>query len=198
MSANCQLMSSACALISTPIGTAYDTLGASGLTHSLNEPSCTNICTNPSLLSTVLKVPPDALSTGSCPKRWRKPLRRFIRIKIGASDEGKYGIKTMYITDLLSLGRLRPSVGVHTVFDPHLLAGARYIPYPPLAHALRYVVELCAVFCAVGTGYRKKCTLTGQAIWEGTSGEVGTSDRDGGGDGKHKHEQGAWARASAT
>lgn len=49
-------MSHACACISVPIATAYDTLGESGLTHSLNEPDCVGVFTNAELLPTLSKV----------------------------------------------------------------------------------------------------------------------------------------------
>ncbi|EKM52287.1 uncharacterized protein PHACADRAFT_260590 [Phanerochaete carnosa HHB-10118-sp] len=55
-SANWQLISLACCSISTPIATAYDSLGESGLQHSLNEPGCVAIFTNADLLSVVSKV----------------------------------------------------------------------------------------------------------------------------------------------
>ncbi|KAG5643653.1 hypothetical protein DXG03_000533 [Asterophora parasitica] len=55
-SPNWQLISHACASISTTIATAYDTLGESGLTHSLNEPECIGIFTNAELLPTLQKV----------------------------------------------------------------------------------------------------------------------------------------------
>lgn len=61
-SPNWQLIAHACSSISTPIATAYDTLGEDGLTHSLNEPSCIGLFTNAELLSTVLKVLPNAPS----------------------------------------------------------------------------------------------------------------------------------------
>ena len=41
------------------IATAYDTLGESGLTHSLNEPECVGVFTNADLLPTVLRVLPN-------------------------------------------------------------------------------------------------------------------------------------------
>lgn len=53
---NWQLVSQGCALISTPIATAYETLGEEGLAHSLNEPESIGLFTNPELLPTVLKV----------------------------------------------------------------------------------------------------------------------------------------------
>ncbi|KAF9232892.1 hypothetical protein BU15DRAFT_90547 [Melanogaster broomeanus] len=55
-SVNWQLMSHACSTISTPVATAYDTLGESGLTHSLNEPNCVGIFTNAELLPTLAHV----------------------------------------------------------------------------------------------------------------------------------------------
>jgi long-chain acyl-CoA synthetase len=51
-----------CACISTPIATAYDTLGEEGLTHSLNEPNSVGIFTNAELLPTLLKVLPNTPS----------------------------------------------------------------------------------------------------------------------------------------
>jgi long-chain acyl-CoA synthetase len=55
-------MSHACASISTPVATAYDTLGEAGLTHSINEPDCVGIFTNEELLSTLLTVLPNTPS----------------------------------------------------------------------------------------------------------------------------------------
>ncbi|KAG6331447.1 hypothetical protein ID866_7643 [Astraeus odoratus] len=55
-SVNWQLMAHACSTIATPVATAYDTLGESGLTHSLNEPNCVGIFTNADLLPTLSRV----------------------------------------------------------------------------------------------------------------------------------------------
>ncbi|KAJ3727394.1 long-chain-fatty-acid-CoA-ligase [Lentinula raphanica] len=55
-SVNWQLMAHACGSISTTIATAYDTLGESGLTHSLNEPECVGLFTNAELLPTLHNV----------------------------------------------------------------------------------------------------------------------------------------------
>lgn len=49
-------MAHACSSISTPIATAYDTLGEEGLTHSLNEPNCIGLFTNADLLPTLQRV----------------------------------------------------------------------------------------------------------------------------------------------
>lgn len=53
---NWQLVSHACSTISTPVATAYDTLGEDGLTHSLNEPNCVGIFTNAELLPILRRV----------------------------------------------------------------------------------------------------------------------------------------------
>ncbi|KAJ8586849.1 acetyl-CoA synthetase-like protein [Rhizopogon salebrosus TDB-379] len=55
-SGNWQLMSHACTTIGVPVATAYDTLGESGLTHSLNEPNCVGVFTNAELLVTLKNV----------------------------------------------------------------------------------------------------------------------------------------------
>ncbi|KAF8331842.1 long-chain-fatty-acid-CoA-ligase [Cantharellus anzutake] len=53
---NWQLMSHACASIGVTIATAYETLGEEGLKHSLSEPDCVGVFTNPDLLPTLSKV----------------------------------------------------------------------------------------------------------------------------------------------
>ncbi|KAF8602178.1 long-chain-fatty-acid-CoA-ligase [Ceratobasidium sp. AG-I] len=55
-SVNWQLIGHACAAIGTPIATAYDTLGESGLQHSLAEPECQGVYTNADLLPTLSRV----------------------------------------------------------------------------------------------------------------------------------------------
>ncbi len=49
-------MANAWWLIGTTIATAYDTLGESGLEHSLNEPECVGLFTNAELLPTLYNV----------------------------------------------------------------------------------------------------------------------------------------------
>ncbi|CAE6411279.1 unnamed protein product, partial [Rhizoctonia solani] len=58
-SVNWQMMGHACAAIGTPIATAYDTLGESGLQHSLDEPECQGVFTNADLLPTLARVLPN-------------------------------------------------------------------------------------------------------------------------------------------
>ena len=55
-SVNWQLVSHACASIGVTIATAYETLGEEGLNHSLSEPGCVGVFTNPDLLPTLAKV----------------------------------------------------------------------------------------------------------------------------------------------
>jgi len=55
-SLNWQLMALGCAWIGTTIATAYDSLGESGLQHSLNEPDCGAVFTNADLLPVVANV----------------------------------------------------------------------------------------------------------------------------------------------
>jgi len=55
-SVNWQMMSFGCSSISVTIATAYDTLGESGLTHSLNEPECVAVFTNADLFPVLAKV----------------------------------------------------------------------------------------------------------------------------------------------
>ncbi|TBU40745.1 long-chain-fatty-acid-CoA-ligase [Dichomitus squalens] len=59
---NWQLISFGNQFIGTAIATAYDTLGESGLQHSLNEPECIGIFTNAELLPVVANVAGDVPS----------------------------------------------------------------------------------------------------------------------------------------
>ncbi len=56
LSVNWQLMSHACACIGVPIATAYDTLGESGLTHSLKRARLRRCFYNAELLPTLSKI----------------------------------------------------------------------------------------------------------------------------------------------
>ena len=101
-SANWQLVSFACCSISTPIATAYDSLGESGLEHSLSEPGCAAIFTNAELLPVVSKV------VGKVPT-----LRLVIydgEPATGLVDKiqsARYGIKVVSIDELRAVGRTK-------------------------------------------------------------------------------------------
>jgi len=97
---NWQLLSHACGAISVPIATAYDTLGESGLAHSLNEPECVGVFTNLELLPTLARVLVDT------------PTVRVVIYDGDASpklvDELKSkreGIKVLHIDELRQLGK---------------------------------------------------------------------------------------------
>lgn len=53
---------------------------------------------------------------------------------------------------------------VATVYGHHLPAGDRYLAYLPLAHVLEYIVELCALFMGVTSGYARPKTLTDASV----------------------------------
>ncbi|KAF9441656.1 long-chain-fatty-acid-CoA-ligase [Macrolepiota fuliginosa MF-IS2] len=96
---NWQIISQGCALISSTVATAYDTLGEAGLIHSLNEPECIGVFANSDLLPMVGKVLP------------RTPTVRYIvydgKPRSGALDRlyaVNRDIKALHIDDLLKVG----------------------------------------------------------------------------------------------
>ncbi|KAG5730358.1 Long-chain-fatty-acid--CoA ligase 2 [Termitomyces sp. T112] len=62
-------------------------------------------------------------------------------------------------------GNLIASVGsvVH-VFGHHLPVRGRYLAYLPLAHVLEYIVELCALYTGVTSGYARPKTLMDASV----------------------------------
>jgi long-chain acyl-CoA synthetase len=115
-------MAHACGSISTTIATAYDTLGPSGLTHSLNEPSCAALFTNAELLHTLLAVLPNT------------PTVKFVIFdgeptpKLLASlAEARQDITVLPIADLRARGRL---------LSPSLVEGRR--PTPQTVSCIMY------------------------------------------------------------
>ncbi|KDQ56037.1 hypothetical protein JAAARDRAFT_36828 [Jaapia argillacea MUCL 33604] len=98
-----QLMAYGCTTISTAIATAYDTLGESGLTHSLNEPECVGIFTNADLLPVVSRVIANVPS-----------LRIIIYDETPAASlteslkATREGIVVMSIDELRALGKTKP------------------------------------------------------------------------------------------
>lgn len=100
-SLNWQIISQGCALISTTIATAYDTLGESGLEHSLNEPESIGLFTNDDLLPTVLKVLPRTPTVkfvvyDGSPKE--DIIKQIQSVRDGA-------VKAIHIDDLLAVGK---------------------------------------------------------------------------------------------
>jgi len=104
-SPNWQIISHACALISTTTATAYDTLGESGLTHSLNEPKCIGIFTNASLLSTLLKVLPNTPTVNFILHDGSPSSEVVDKICAVRPDSP---IKVIHIDELRSVGRAKP------------------------------------------------------------------------------------------
>lgn len=97
----------ACCSISTAIATAYDSLGESGLEHSLNEPGCVAIFTNADLLPVVSKVIANA------------PTLRLVIYDGDAKPElldkirgARDGVKVFSIDELRAYGRDKPADGL--------------------------------------------------------------------------------------
>ncbi|KAG6844299.1 hypothetical protein H0H87_008031 [Tephrocybe sp. NHM501043] len=65
----------------------------------------------------------------------------------------------------LTHGNLIASVGsvVH-VFGHHLPPRGSYLAYLPLAHVLEYIVELCALYTGITSGYARPKTLTDASV----------------------------------
>jgi long-chain acyl-CoA synthetase len=93
-------MSYGCACISTTIATAYNTLGESGLTHSINEPECIGIFTNDDLLPTLLRVLPNTPSLKFIIYDGTPKAEVLDKIR-GVRDD----IKIMSIDELRALGK---------------------------------------------------------------------------------------------
>lgn len=100
-------MSHACALISTTAATAYDTLGESGLIHSLREPSCIGIFTNSSLLPMLRKVLPHTPSVSFVFYDGTPPSSIISEIRSLRSDNP---VRAIHIDELRTLGRDKDEV----------------------------------------------------------------------------------------
>ncbi|KAG7087876.1 hypothetical protein E1B28_013814 [Marasmius oreades] len=103
-SLNWQLMANACASISTAIATAYDTLGPSGLAHSLNEPECIGLFTNADLLPTLHDVLRRTPTVKFVIYDGKPPSSLLADIKAVRED-----IKTLSIDELRELGKSKPN-----------------------------------------------------------------------------------------
>ncbi|KAF9474999.1 long-chain-fatty-acid-CoA-ligase [Pholiota conissans] len=107
-----QLISHACALISTTVATAYDTLGESGLIHSIREPSCIGVFTNPSLLPNLIKALPNTPSVKFVIYDGSPSSALLEQVRAVRTDTP---IRTLHIDELRSLGRDVPV----DVLPPH-------------------------------------------------------------------------------
>ena len=87
------------------IATAYDTLGESGLTHSLNEPDCVGVFTNAELLPTVLRVLPNTPTINVVIYDGTPPADLVKKIKTAAPDRE---IKVFSQDELRELGKGKP------------------------------------------------------------------------------------------
>ncbi|KAJ4471401.1 long-chain-fatty-acid-CoA-ligase [Lentinula aciculospora] len=154
---------------------SYDTLGESGLTHSLNEPGCVGLFTNAELLPTLYKVLANT------------PSITFVVYDGEPSDHlvsdinaVRESIKVLSIDDLRELGNgstgppkgvcithanLVASIGaVYTLLGHHLTYDDTYLAYLPLAHVLEYIVELIMLFVGMTSGYGRVKTLTDASV----------------------------------
>lgn len=192
-------MAHACASISTTIATSYDTLGESGLTHSLNEPDCIGLFTNAELLPTVATVLSNTPKVKFVIYDGNPSPALLEKLRMVRED-----ILIMHISELHERGRTVPvehlaarrptkdtlacimytsgstgapkgvcithanivaSIGsVYIVFGHHFAPGNTYLAYLPLAHVLEYIVELCALFVGVTSGYARPKTLTDASV----------------------------------
>ncbi|KAI0252289.1 long-chain-fatty-acid-CoA-ligase [Lactifluus subvellereus] len=98
-----QYLSYGCANISTIVATAYDTLGESGLQHSLNEPECVGIFTNADLLPVVAKVIADVPSLRVVIYDGQPPESVIARI-----TSAREGVTVHSLDVLRELGREQP------------------------------------------------------------------------------------------
>lgn len=98
-----QYLSYGCASISTIVATAYDTLGESGLQHSLFEPECVGIFTNADLLPVVAKVIGDVPSLRVVVYDGQPPEAVLSKIK-----NSRAGVTVLSIDGLRELGREVP------------------------------------------------------------------------------------------
>ncbi|KAI0062964.1 long-chain-fatty-acid-CoA-ligase [Artomyces pyxidatus] len=103
-SPNWQYVSHACASINTTVATAYDTLGESGLLHSLNEPECPAVFTNADLLPVLAKVIADV------------PTMRLViydgtpkEALLTSIREAREGVRVISLDEVRALGRTKPA-----------------------------------------------------------------------------------------
>jgi long-chain acyl-CoA synthetase len=87
------------------IATAYDTLGESGLAHSLNEPDCVGVFTNAELLPIVLRVLPNTPTVKLVIYDGKPPADLVEKIKTVVPDRE---VKVLSQDELRELGKGKP------------------------------------------------------------------------------------------
>lgn len=115
-------MSFACCTISTAIATAYDSLGETGLQHSLDEPGCVAIFTNADLLPVVSKVTANV------------PSLRFVIYDGKAADgivdkitSAREGVRVLTLDEVREIGRGKDKeILKHRLPTPKTLACIMY------------------------------------------------------------------------
>lgn len=89
--------------VSVTVATAYDTLGESGLQHSLNEPSCAGMFTNAELLPTVARVLENVPSIRVIVYDGEPSAKLLDELK-----SKREGLRLLSIDELRQLGRGKP------------------------------------------------------------------------------------------
>lgn len=102
-------MQHACSAIGVPIATAYDTLGESGLTHSLNEPSCVGVFTNAELLPVLTNVLANTPSVRIVIYDGKPSASVLEKLK-AAGEKSSADVKIMSIEELQELGKGKPDI----------------------------------------------------------------------------------------
>ncbi|KAL7413055.1 long-chain-fatty-acid-CoA-ligase [Mrakia frigida] len=101
---NWQAVAQACSSISTPFCTAYDTLGPSGLTYAINQPSVRAIFANGDLLPMVVKIIDD------CPSLKIVIYDGEPSEDILAELRAKDGVKVLSLKELEALGKSKGAI----------------------------------------------------------------------------------------
>ncbi|KIM26596.1 hypothetical protein M408DRAFT_25303 [Serendipita vermifera MAFF 305830] len=104
-----QFMQHACSAIGVTIATAYDTLGESGLTHSLNEPECVGVFTNAELLPVVTNVIANTPTVRTIIYDGKPSTAVLDKLK-DAAAKCHHEVKILSIEELQALGKGKPDI----------------------------------------------------------------------------------------
>jgi len=103
-------MQHACSSIAVPIATAYDTLGESGLTHSLNEPDCVGVFTNAELLPVLANVLANTPSVRLVIYDGTPSAAVLEKLKGVAENQRGGSVKIMTLDEVRELGHGKPDI----------------------------------------------------------------------------------------